>query len=86
MILSVLEGRFPIASLFKCDISYLWCLVWVPMHLESFLFRYASGQPDNLTTDGNIPCHGDEEVDVCITILCTPSTSGEIVISEYMDN
>jgi len=26
MILSVLEGYSPIASLFKCDILYLWCI------------------------------------------------------------
>jgi len=25
MTFSVLEGHFPIASFFKCDISYLWC-------------------------------------------------------------
>jgi len=28
MILSVLEGHSPIASLFKNDISYLWHVVW----------------------------------------------------------
>jgi len=28
MTLSVLEGHFPIASRFKCDISYLWCITW----------------------------------------------------------
>jgi len=25
MTLSVLEGLSPVASFFKCDISYLWC-------------------------------------------------------------
>jgi len=24
MTLSILKGHFPIASLFKCDVSYLW--------------------------------------------------------------
>jgi len=28
MTLSVLDGNFLIASLFKCDISYLWHIVW----------------------------------------------------------
>jgi len=28
MTLSVLEGHSPIASLFKCNISYLWHLTW----------------------------------------------------------
>jgi len=28
MTLSVLEGYTPIASLFKCNSSYLWCVAW----------------------------------------------------------
>jgi len=28
MTLSILEGHSPIASLFKCDISYWWYVAW----------------------------------------------------------
>jgi len=28
MTLSVLEGHSPIASLFKCDMAFLWCITW----------------------------------------------------------
>jgi len=36
MTLSVLEGHFPIASLFMCNFSYLWRIVR-SLHLQSFL-------------------------------------------------
>jgi len=37
--LSVLEGRFPIASLFVCEFSYIFVARHaVPLHQQSFLF------------------------------------------------
>jgi len=38
MTLSVLEDHSFIVSLFKCDISYLWCVVSL-LRLQGFLFE-----------------------------------------------
>jgi len=38
MTLNVLEGHSPIASLFKCDISFFMACCAVPLHLRSFLY------------------------------------------------